>query len=149
MRLRAWMLIVLMVSLAIVIVAPLAAQQSRAFTLPADLSGTYQASGDSPTGPYTATAAVQKHEATYAVRWSFSQGGMVGVGFIDGDTFVVGFFGEQLGVVRYRVTRSDPLTLEGLWTSWGFGSIHPERLVWSGAVPQPATTSPGGQRVGP
>ena len=98
--------------------------------LPADLSGTYSAAGTGPNGTYTVTTEITKHGDVYEVRWTFPRGdGMVGIGFVDGDRFIVGYDGGTPGVSVYWATSARPLTLDGRYAGWGFATTYGERMV--------------------
>lgn len=107
------------------------AHQALVGAFPADLSGTYASDGDAPNGAYTATTAILKHGEVYEVQWTFPRGDrMLGVGFVDGDRFVVGYDGGRApGVIVYRVVADKPLTFEGRYVGWGFDKPYMERMV--------------------
>lgn len=104
---------------------------AQAPPLPVDLSGTYASEGNAPNGTYTATTEIIKHDGgVYQVQWTFPRGdGMVGVGFVDGDRFVVGYDAGAPGVIVYRLVSDKPLTFEGRYTGWAFDKPYTERMV--------------------
>jgi len=115
----------LFVMITIILLMPLSAQRIQ---LPADLSGVYTAVGSTPAGAYTARATIHKHNQVYSIEWLFPQGdGMIGVGFVHGGEFVVGFEGP--GVAVYRITNDKPLTLEAQWGGWGMETLNHEQLI--------------------
>ena len=112
-----------------VLVLLAAGSAAQTIALPADLAGTYAATGTGVGGTYTATAEIIARDKVYEVRWTFSDGSvMYGVGLVRDGLFIVGF-NPGPGVSIYRVVRDKPMTLEAQWALWGETQTYVERLT--------------------
>lgn len=113
----------------LILVVVLAAVKTVAAQSSPDPSGAYRCDGVSADGKsYRAAVQIVRNGDTYVVKWLTPRGVVnVGVGFVTGNTFSVGYVGASAGVVVYHL-EGDHLT--GDWTDIeSSGHVYKETLT--------------------
>ncbi len=82
-----------------------------------DIAGVYRAEGKNPDGSsYSGCAEITKVQGTFRVRWTFENGGMLGVGIYSNGVFAVSYFVGVPAIVVYKIEDN---RLVGEWTMGG------------------------------
>jgi hypothetical protein len=136
-RLVAWVVVALTACVA----------QQRTVAQEVSLAGVYLCAGAGPDGsPYEGLVEITQRAESYHVRWLFPQDGrvVVGIGVRKDDVLAVMYFGEDPGVVTYRIEEGTRLV--GRWTTVAAqGHVFSETLTKAIGVelpPPPAAAPP-------
>ena len=111
------------------------------------LAGVYLCSGAGPIGAaYEGLVEIAEYEDTYHLQWIFPDEGriVVGIGVRNNDVLAVMYFGQDPGLVTYRI---EDERLVGTWTTLGAaGHVFTETLTKTDLriLPAPPATAPEG-----